>query len=148
LEVGEKEVLLDAQDTILGRLASITAKLALDGKMVHVVNVERILVSGNRRHVIEASKKFLEVGSVINPEHGPVHPRRPDNIFKRVTRGMLPWRKAKGKEAFKRIRAYHGFPDSLKKLKVYDVSEAKATRPSSFYVTLGDLAAELGWRGS
>lgn len=147
MEAGEREILLDAQDTMLGRLASIVAKQALEGRMVHVVNVEKILISGNRRHVIEASKKFLEVGSVINPEHGPIHPRRPDNIFKRVVRGMLPWRKPRGKDAFRRIRAYHGFPESLRKTQTFDVSKAKATRPSSFYVTLGDLARELGWKG-
>ncbi|MEM0118633.1 MAG: 50S ribosomal protein L13 [Conexivisphaerales archaeon] len=142
-----EEVLIDASETILGRVASIAAKLALQGKKVHVVNVEKILISGSKKHVISSWKRFLEVGSVINPEHGPIHFRRPDNIFKRVARGMLPWRKPKGKAAYKRLRAYHGFPDQLKRIQPYDVSKAKATKPTSFYIRLGELAEELGWRG-
>ncbi|SRR5579875_144625 len=141
------EVVVDANEAILGRVASVAAKLALQGKVVHVVNVDKILISGSKRHIITTWKKFLEVGSVINPEHGPIHYRRPDNIFKRVARGMLPWRKPKGKQAFKRLRAYHGFPEELKKIQVYEVSKVKATKPASFYISLGELAKELGWKG-
>jgi large subunit ribosomal protein L13 len=144
---GAEEVLLDGKDSILGRLASVAAKLALEGKLVHVVNVESILISGNKRGLIKTWKEFLEVGSVINPEHGPIHPRRPDNIFKRVVRGMLPWRRPKGKEAFRRLRAYHGYPDGLKKIAPLEMKYVKATKPSSFYLKLGELAKELGWRG-
>jgi|BEDMetMinimDraft_2_1075160.scaffolds.fasta_scaffold00029_11 large subunit ribosomal protein L13 len=141
------EVVIDAKEAILGRVASLAAKLALQGKMVHVVNVDKILISGSKRHIITTWKKFLEVGSVINPEHGPVHFRRPDNIFKRVARGMLPWRKPKGKQAYKRLRAYHGFPEELKKIQTYEISKVKATKPASFYISLGELARELGWKG-
>lgn len=150
MQARSEEVLIDATDCILGRLASVAAKLALQGKKVHVVNVEKILISGERRSVINSWKRFLEVGSVINPEHGPVHFRRPDNIFKRVARGMLPWRKPKGKEAFKRLKAYHGFPQELKSRKIqsFDVSKVKATKPASFYIRLEELAKELGWRAS
>jgi len=140
------EVVIDAKEAILGRVASIAAKLALQGKRVHVVNVDKILISGSKRHIITAWKKFLEVGSVINPEHGPIHYRRPDNIFKRVARGMLPWRKPKGKNAYKRLRAYHGFPEELKRIQMYEIAKAKATKPASFYISLGELARELGWK--
>lgn len=142
-----REVLIDANEAILGRVASVVAKLALQGKKVHVVNVENILISGNRKHIVSSWKRFLEVGSVINPEHGPVHYRRPDRIFKRVVRGMLPWSKPKGKKAFKLIRAYHGFPEMLNNIPKYDVSKMKATKPVSFYIRLGELAKELGWSG-
>jgi large subunit ribosomal protein L13 len=140
-------VVIDGRNAIMGRVASITAKLALEGKQVCVVNVESILISGNRRSAIARYKRFLEVGSVVNPEHGPIHFRRPDNIFTRTVRGMLPWREPKGKEAFRRLRAFHGCPEELKGIKPMEIPKAMATKPSAFYMSLGELAAELGWKG-
>ncbi len=145
---GSLPVVIDGKDAIMGRVASIAAKLAIQGNQVSVVNVEKILISGNRRSAITRYKKFLEVGSVVNPEHGPIHFRRPDNIFTRTVRGMLPWREPKGKEAFHRLKAFHGFPEELKGIKPMDIPKARATKPAAFYMTLGELAKELGWKGS
>jgi len=143
----ERPVVIDGKNAIMGRVASIAAKLTIQGRQVYVINVESILISGNRRSAITKYKKFLEVGSVVNPEHGPIHFRRPDNIFGRTVRGMLPWREPKGKEAFHRLRAYHGCPDELKGVKTMEIPKAMARKPSAFYMTLGDLAKELGWKG-
>ncbi|MDG6928841.1 MAG: 50S ribosomal protein L13 [Nitrososphaerota archaeon] len=141
------QVVIDATGAILGRVASVSAKLALDGKSVHVVNVEQILISGGKKKTIEDWKKSLEIGSVVNPEHGPIHYRRPDNMFKRVVRGMLPWRKPSGKVAYRRLKAHHGYPAELKGLKSAEFPKTRATKPVSFYISLGDLARELGWKG-
>jgi large subunit ribosomal protein L13 len=139
-------IVIDAKNAIMGRVASIVAKLILKGETVFVVNVESILISGDKKATISKYKKFLEVGSVVNPEHGPIHYRRPDNIFTKTVRGMLPWRQPKGKEAFHRLKAFHGYPEELKKYRPYDIREALATKPTSFYLSLGELARELGWR--
>jgi large subunit ribosomal protein L13 len=140
-------VVIDGKNAIMGRVASIAAKLALQGRQVYVVNVESILISGNSRSAITKYKKFREVGSVVNPEHGPIPFRRPDNIFTRTVRGMLPWRDPKGKEAFHRLRAFHGYPEELKGIKPMDIQKAMATKPAAFYMSLGELAEELGWKG-
>ena len=140
-------VVIDGKNAIMGRVASIVAKLAIQGRQVYIINVESILISGNRRSAITKYKKFLEVGSVVNPEHGPIHFRRPDNIFTRTVRGMLTWREPKGKEAFHRLRAYHGCPEELKGIKPMEIPQAMATKPSAFYMSLGELAKELGWKG-
>lgn len=145
--VSNQPVVIDGKNAIMGRVASIAAKLTIEGKQVYVVNVESILISGNRRSAITRYKQFLEVGSVVNPEHGPIHFRRPDNIFGRTVRGMLPWREPKGKEAFHRLRAYHGYPEELKGIKPMEIPKAMATKPTAFYMTLGELAKELGWKG-
>jgi large subunit ribosomal protein L13 len=143
-----RPIVIDGKNAIMGRVASIVAKLAIEGNQVYVVNVESILISGNRRSAITKFKKFLEVGSVVNPEHGPIHFRRPDNIFTRTVRGMLPWREPKGKEAFHRLRAFHGCPEELKSIKPMEIPKVMATKPIAFYMTLGELAKELGWKGS
>jgi large subunit ribosomal protein L13 len=139
-------IVIDGKNAIMGRVASIAAKLILKGNTVYVVNVESLLISGGKRAIIKGRKEFLEVGSVVNPEHGPIHFRRPDNIFARTVRGMLPWREPKGKTAFHRLRAYHGYPDDLRKYKPMDISKCMAKKPASFYLSLGDLAKELGWK--
>lgn len=86
----DRVVVVDASGQVMGRLASKVAKMLLEGNRVYVVNAAGALISGNRRSVIEEWKGFLEVSSAVNPEHGPVHPRRPDRLLKKVIRGMLP----------------------------------------------------------
>lgn len=141
-----EEVVIDATGHILGRLASKVAKMLLEGKKVHVVNVEECYISGKRRSIIDEWKAFYEIKSRVHPRHTPKHYKRPDKIFKRVVRGMLPRDKPKGREAIKRLRVYHGIPDPLKDKSMIKVEEAQARRPKSFYMTLGELAKELGWK--
>ena len=44
---------------------------------------------------------------------GPKFPRRPDAIIRRIIRGMLPYKKDKGVQAFKRINVEVGVPDGV-----------------------------------
>jgi len=143
----ENEVVIDATGHIMGRLASVVAKLLLNGKKVHVVNVENCYISGNRRSVIDEWKAFFNVKSRIHPRHTPKHHKRPDRIFTRVVRGMLPRNKPRGRQALKRLRTYHGIPEQLRGKKLLKVEDALARRPRPFYLTLGELAKELGWKG-
>lgn len=40
-------------------------------------------------------------------------PRRPDHIVKRTIRGMLPYKRERGADAFRRVKVYVGVPDEL-----------------------------------
>ena len=142
---GEGTVYVDATDQIAGRLSSKVAKLILSGKRVVVLNAEKALVSGARTSVINQWKERLELGSKVNPIYGPIHPRRPDNILRRMVRGMVPRKKPKGAEAMKRLRVYIGAPASVKAEKLTKFEDAAATRPIPVYVTMGDLSKSLGW---
>ncbi len=105
------KVVVDAKDHILGRLASKVAKLALEGNEVIILNAEKVVISGtNKKNVEEFFKEKHERG---DPYHGPFYPRYPDQIVKRVIRGMLPYKKERGRKAFKRIKAYIGIPEEL-----------------------------------
>ena len=141
-----EEVIIDATGHILGRLASRVAKMLLEGKKVYVVNVENCFISGNRRSIIEEWKAYYEVKSRVHPRHTPRHYKRPDRIFRRVVWDMLPRDKPKGREALKRLRAYHGTPEMFKGKEMEKVKEALAKKPRPFYTTLGEVAKELGWR--
>lgn len=142
-----KLVVVDAANCISGRLCSKVSKLLLQGNRVSVVNAEKVMVSGNKYEIIESYKKRLEVGSVINPIHGPFHPRRPDTIITKMIRGMVPKRKPSGIHAFKKLRVYIGVPDELKNSAMQIFDDAKITRPESFYTSMSDVAKQIGWKG-
>jgi len=142
-----KHIVVDGSNCISGRLCSKVSKLLLQGNRVSVVNAEKVMVSGNRYEVIESYKKRLEVSSVTNPINGPFHPRRPDTIITKMIRGMVPKRKSSGIESFKRLRVYIGVPNELKNsaMKIFD--DTKITRQESFYISMSDVAKQIGWKG-
>jgi large subunit ribosomal protein L13 len=142
---GEDTVFIDATDQIAGRLSSKVAKLLLSGKKVVIVNAEKSLISGSRTSVINQWKERLELSSRVNPIYGPIHPRRPDNILRRMVRGMVPRKKPKGAVAMKRLRVYIGVPQDLESQSLKKFEETTATRPIPVYVTMGDLSRSLGW---
>jgi large subunit ribosomal protein L13 len=138
-------VYVDATDQIAGRLSSKVAKLVLSGKRVVVVNAEKALISGSRVSVVNQWKERLELSSRVNPIYGPIHPRRPDNILRRMVRGMVPRKKSKGATAMKRLRVYVGVPSSVGGVKLTKFEDAAATRPIPVYVSMADLSKSLGW---
>ena len=141
----EGTVYVDATNQIAGRLASRIAKLLLSGKRVVVVNAENSLISGSRTSVITEWKKKLEITSRVNPLYGPIHPRRPDNILRRMVRGMVPRKKPKGAQAMKRLRVHIGVPPELKFGSATKFEDTTATRPIPVYVTMKELSKNLGW---
>ncbi len=142
-----KLIVVDGTNCISGRLCSKVSKLLLQGNRVSVVNSEKVMVSGNKYEVIESYKDKLEVSSVTNPIHGPFHPRRPDTIITKMIRGMVPKRKPSGMQAFKRLRVYIGIPDELKNSTMQTFDDAKITKQQSFYISMGDVAKQIGWKG-
>ncbi len=141
----ESAVYVDATNQIAGRLSSKVAKLLLSGKKVVVVNSEKALISGSRTSVINEWKTKLELSSRVNPIYGPIHARRPDNILRRMVRGMVPRKKPKGAVAMKRLRVYIGVPAGVDASKLTKFDDAAASRPVPVYVTMHDLSKSLGW---
>jgi len=136
-------VIIDAKDLILGRMASSVAKLLLEGEKVIILNAEKAAISGKKQHIVTDAKTFLEVG---HPRKGPYHPRRPDKIVSRTIRGMLPRRKPKGIQAFKRLRVYLGVPVEFEGKNIQTITEATTGKLKSPYITVGELAKEIvGW---
>jgi large subunit ribosomal protein L13 len=102
----DADLVVDARDCILGRVASEVAQRVLDGEKVAVVNAERAVITGNEEATMEVFRKRVEVGS----DRGPYYPKRPDRIFKRSIRGMVPYKTKRGREAFENVRVYVGNP--------------------------------------
>ena len=142
----DRPIVVDATDHIAGRLSSNVAKLLLKGNRVTIVNCEKIMMSGTRANIIKEYREFLEINSIINPKHGPVHYRRPDTIIAKMIRGMLPHdRKPSGKEAHQRLRTYIGSPKEVKSLDKIQFEKAKIRKSASNYVSVGELCRVIGW---
>ena len=134
--------IVNAEGLILGRMASNVAKLLLNGNKVIILNAEKVIISGKKRSKVADAKKFLEVGS---PKRGPFHYRRPDKILRKTVRGMLPIRQPKGKTAYKRLKVFLGIPKEFEEKQTVTLKDAKASKLTCSYFTLGELAKEIGW---
>ena len=133
----DADVVVDARDCIMGRVASQVAQRALDGETVAVVNAERAVITGSEDDVMGVYRQRAEVGS----DRGPNYPKRPDRIFKRAIRGMVPYKETRGREAFENVRVYLGNP--------YDDAEVlddtSLDRLSNIkFISLGEVSENLG----
>jgi len=138
-------IIVDAKGLIVGRLASFVAKKALLGEDVVVVNSEQAVFSGSPKDVIEKYKHLYEMGT---PRYGPFLFRRPDLFLKRTFRSMLPWKKARGKEAYKKIKCYVGVPEQFKNAEFTELTLKKFTQlPTSKRISVGEVCEVLrSWR--
>lgn len=142
----DRPIVVDGTDHIAGRLSSYVAKLLIKGNRVSIVNCEKIMMSGTRVNQIKEYREFLEINSVINPKHGPVHYRRPDTLIAKMIRQMLPFdRKPSGKESYQRLRTYIGSPKEIKSLEKIQFEKAKIKKTAANYTSIGELCRVIGW---
>ncbi len=142
----------NAEDKVLGRLASVVAKQLISAKKagedtrVIIVNAEKAIVTGKRSSVLSDYRAKYELN---HPRKGPFFPRMPDQILKRTVRGMLPYQKnSSGRNALKSLRVEIGTPSDLSG-DLPDGCEwgdsTKIDRPlPERFVRLGDISKELG----
>merc|ERR1711988_2055684 len=107
----EKQIVIDAKQHLMGRLAAVVAKELLNGQRITVVRAEDIVKSGplykNRMKYCE----WLKLKSNSNPRKGgPYHFKAPAQFFWRVVRGMVRHKTARGNAAMERLRVYEGCP--------------------------------------
>lgn len=144
--MAEKEYVIDCDSQILGRLASHTAKLLLQGNKVTLVNAEKAAISGHVSNIVANYKQKVEFKDKANPEHSPYWSRRPDFLVKRIVRGMLPWKKPKGREAFRRLRVYVGVPAGMDKEKYSNEHFKHKQETYEGSMTVKELSEKLGYR--
>jgi large subunit ribosomal protein L13 len=146
--MSERILVIDGENQVLGRLASIVAKKLKLGYRVVVLNTEKIVVSGERRMVVDSYKLLFNITTHRNPYiTGVRRPRTPPRLFKSAVEDMLPKNRL-GKEAIRRLKAHIGVPDEYRGKEAVKFPEADASRLARKYVRLGDVAREMGWRGA
>ena len=104
------------------------------------------MMSGTRSNQIKEYREFLEINSIINYKHGPVHYRRPDTIIAKMIRQMLPFdRKPSGKLAFQRLRTYIGAPNDTKPIEKTQFEKALIRKTAANYTALAEICRVIGW---
>lgn len=129
-------MIVDAENQVLGRLASNVAKKLLDGEEVLIINSEKAIITGDPKKITEKYRKKREMG---DPHHGPYFPKKPDAVLKRTVRGMLPVKKPKGRQALKRLKTYTGNPMDQEGEKL---SKSKKEIKTN-YITLEELSKSM-----
>ncbi len=135
-------MIIDATDLILGRMAAKAAKAALLGETVDVVNCEKALITGNKKDIIAKYRHRLELGQ---PQKGPYIQRKADRFVRRTIRGMLPFKQAKGRAAYERVKCYIGIPGEFKDQKAETIKGVSIHKvPNLKYITVHEVCRQIG----
>jgi large subunit ribosomal protein L13 len=140
-------MIIDGKDLVLGRLASFVAKQLLRGDKVTIVNAEQIVISGRRDATLGAYDAWLKTRNLANPRKGPFHLKRPEELVRIAVRGMLPFDKPRGREAFHRLRVHMGVPKELAGKELTSIPDASLERLGTRrFIRIGELSKHLGAR--
>ncbi len=136
-------IVIDGTDVIFGRMASTLAKKAMQGEEIHLINAEKLVLNGRPADITERYLERRRAKNKADPEYSPKWPRIPHMLVKRMIRGMLPWKTARGKTAYKRIFVYTGNPKELK------AGEFKAKKHDGIspHITIEGLCKKMGYKG-
>lgn len=135
-------MIINGENLILGRLASVAAKQALLGKKVDIINAEKVVIVGDTDVIVD---KYLKKRNRTTPKKGPFTPRMPDRFVRRIIRGMLSYNKARGREAFKRIMCYIGKPDNIKNEEIETLDSINVLNTTNInYITIKRLCQLIG----
>ena len=112
---------IDAEDVVLGRLATQVATLLRGkhkptfaphvdtGDFVIIVNAEKVVLTGNKRDQKFAYRHSGYPGGLRKRTFGEMLDTRPDRLLEKVIKGMLPKNKL-GRAQGKKLKVYAG-PD-------------------------------------
>jgi len=133
-------MIVDANNAVLGRLASRVARELLRGQEVVVVNVEKAIISGKESDI---SERFLAKIHRGDPHKGPFYPKYPDRIFRRMIRSMLPYKSQRGRIALKLLKIHIGNPENLQGEKISKTAHDLKSK----HISLHELSKRLGAHG-
>ena len=136
-------ILLNAENMILGRLASFAAKQVLQGEQVTIVNAEKAIITGSKEDAMKKLKVKLDLQYKGNPRIGPKFSRMPDRVLRRAVRGMLPFKKKTGRDAFRNVKVHILTPAEFEGKEFTDVPTAKVHGVQK-HVELGTVCKLLG----
>lgn len=139
----EKKTIINGENSVLGRLASNISKRLLKGENIAIVNAEKIILSGNKKFLLE--KYFERVRKRVkgNPRKGPKYSRTPDRIVKNAIRKMMPRKSKRTITALKKLEVFISVPKELegKEIERIKGSESKVSKG---FVEVGEISKLLG----
>ena len=137
------QTVIDAENSILGRLASEVAQKILAGENITIVNAEKVIILGEPNVTVKKYARKAKIRTKSNPLKGPFFPRKTNEIVKRAVRGMIPYKKSNGKQAYKRLRVYSEVPAELKAAEKVVIKESQKRNLQCKYMTIETLASRL-----
>jgi large subunit ribosomal protein L13 len=129
-----EKIIIDAKDSVLGRVASYAAKQALFGKEVVILNCNDALLTGRRNMVLEQYSHMRSRGK--GAQKGPIIPRVAEKLMKRTIRGMLEYTQRRGEAALDRVICYNKIPKEFESAKKISLSRELKTKVTK----LGEIA--------
>jgi len=134
-------IIIDATNLLLGRFATYAAKQALLGNEVRVINAEKAVISGAKATTIALASQRRNRGT---PAKGPFIPKVADRYVRRTIRGMLPYKQAKGAEAYKRVLCFVGVPEEFKNETPVVLAYAQVSKlPTLKFTTVSEVIKNL-----
>ena len=138
-------IIIDAENARIGRIGTFVAKKLLEGEEVSIINAEDAVISGTPKVIVDKYVHRRQLQFKGNPEKSPYWPKVPDRFVKRLIRGMVPRKKARGKAAYSKLKVYMGRPEGLKgeAVRIEGAEMGKLTK----YIKISELCRQLGYRG-
>lgn len=135
-------IVIDGKDLIVGRVATFAAKQALLGETIRIINCEQMLLTGSKTFLTAENHRRRVQGTW---EKGPFYFRMPDRYVRRIIRGMIPYKTARGKQAYGRVLCYVGMPEEYKTIKPITIESANIKKvPNLKYMTVGEMSKLMG----
>lgn len=127
----DREIVIEGEGEILGRVAALAAKKALQGNKVIVLNCKRLLISGNKKDILD---NYLSLRHRRNVKF----PSQPEQIMKRTIRGMIKYKSGRGEVALKRVMCYTDSPPEY-----HGKESLKLGNKNKKYMNLEELGKSL-----
>ena len=125
------KIVYDGDEAVFGRIASLVAKDLLKGNSVDLINCEKMIVSGDKKLFAAKILQKREMGSGGSTK-GPKYPRTAEKLVKRMIRGMLPRDRAKGRDAYRRLKCFESGSDERKAVSGEDIVKPNHRKPMKF----------------
>ncbi|MFH1683160.1 MAG: 50S ribosomal protein L13 [Candidatus Woesearchaeota archaeon] len=130
--------IINGEGLILGRVCTEAAKAALSGEEVKIVNCEKIIVSGEKQKIFAHEKEKRDRKGY--PLKSAKFSKLSDRFVRRTVRGMLPFKTARGKEAYRRVMCHIAVPEEFKE-QMKTIEKANANKlPTLKYTTIGAVS--------
>jgi large subunit ribosomal protein L13 len=137
-EVSRTWHVIDAEDVVLGRLATQVATLLRGkhkptfaphvdtGDFVIIVNAEKVVLTGNKRDQKFAYRHSGYPGGLRKRTFGELLETRPDRLLEKVVKGMLPKNKL-GRAQGKKLKVYAGpdHPHAAQQPTVFEIAKVE-----------------------
>ncbi len=138
-------IVVDGNGMVFGRIASKISKELLKNNEVVLINAEKILISGNPKAIVDRYTTKRALKNKSNPKKSSNFPRVPKMFVKRIIRGMLPWKRPRGKEAYRNLIVYEGIPEKITQAPI--VFEECRPKNISKYITIEKICKRFGYGG-